>query len=170
MCPTRRLRLLCTTELRVIAMTRSTLTVLLVLTALVGLGCLGDYEVASDYGSASTDSTTEQASGPTADSPPPPPMGDPSSEAPALSQAEQPVAEEPAGPAASPSRPAPPRAVEPTAVDAGPVRSVPSRQPSIRLSTGVALPQSLPTGLRNNSDWSRSLVNMAELRPWGTSF
>ena len=106
-------------------MTRSTLTVLLVLTALLALGCLGDYEVATDYGSASTDSMTEQAPGPTAE---PPPMGDPSGEAPALSPAEQPVADEPARPAASPARP------------------TPSRQPSIRLSTGVALPQSLPTG------------------------
>ena len=125
-------------------MTRSTLTVLLVLTALLALGCLGDYEVATDYGSASTDSTPEQAPGPTADSPPP--MGDPSGEAPALSPAEQPVADEPARPAASPSQPAPPGAVEPTAVEAGPARPTPSRQPSIRLSTGVALPQSLPTG------------------------
>lgn len=133
-------------------MKRSTLTVLLVLTALLGLGCLGEYEVSTDYGSTSGDSTAEQASGRTPDSPPPPPssesppMGDQSVEAAAGSPAEQPVAEEPAGPAASSSQPAPPRAAEPTAGNAGPTRPAPARLPSIRLSAGVALPQSLPTG------------------------
>jgi len=132
-------------------MTRSALTVLLVLTGLVAVGCLGDYQVSTDYGSASGDSTAEQASGPASDSSPPSPASeattrDESGEAATGSPAEQPAEEEPAEPAASPSKPAPPRAVEPRTVDAGPTRPAPSRQPSIRLSAGVALPQSLPTG------------------------
>ncbi|MFH1265623.1 MAG: hypothetical protein ABIK89_07830 [Planctomycetota bacterium] len=120
-------------------MTRPTYAAVLLAMCLFLAGCAGDYEVASDYGSGgNAPPPSEQAAPPTTDSPPAAPS------APESTPASSPGDEVSGGPPASPPPPAP---VPPAA--AGPPATVPmgtSRQPSIKLSAGVALPQSLPTG------------------------
>ncbi|MFH1923481.1 MAG: hypothetical protein ABIP48_26775 [Planctomycetota bacterium] len=119
-------------------MTRPTYAAALLATCLFLAGCAGDYEVASDYGSGgNAPPPSEQAAPPTTDSPPAAPS------APESTPASSPRGEVSGGPPASP----PPAPVPPAA--AGPPATVPMgtpRQPSIKLSAGVALPQSLPTG------------------------
>jgi len=122
--------------------------------ALVLLGC-SDYEMASDYGGAA-DSSAEQA---TPDSPfssdeaDSPPAAGPDGEAAELGPTEGPGAEQASAPSVPPSQtdavgqtPVEPVAPKPRPAPSTPSRPAPSQRPAIKLSAGVAVPQSLPTG------------------------
>jgi hypothetical protein len=113
-------------------MTRPTAALLLLAAALSALGCSDGYETAPAYDSNSLTPSTGQAPEPTTDSPTPSPQ-ESSEPRPTSGQS----ADTPApGPAESPAMNQPAETPPPTA----------AQQPSIRLSAGVALPQSLPTG------------------------
>jgi len=134
-------------------MTRFLLVAPLFCAALVLLGC-SDYEVGTDYGAG--DSPAEKA---TAGSPPSshetdaPPAHGPDDETARPSRSDGPgeeqarVADVPSSQTDAGGQPA----VEPAAPRPRPARSTPSQPTptplsSIKLSAGVALPQSLPTG------------------------
>ena len=123
--------------------------------ALFLLGC-SDYEMASDYGGAA-DSSAEQAtpgSPPSSpDAPDSPPGSGPGGETAELGPAEGPGGAQASAPSVPPSQAAPvgqtrvePAAPKPRPAPSTPSRPAPSQLPSIKLSAGVAVPQSLPTG------------------------
>ena len=122
--------------------------------ALVLLGC-SDYEMASDYGGAA-DSPAEKAtpespfSSDEADSPP---ADGPDGETAELGPAEGPGVERASAPSEPPSQtdavgqqPVEPAAPKPRPAPSTPSRPASPQRPSIKLSAGMAVPQSLPTG------------------------
>ena len=145
----------CTFQLTVMTMIRFTPVAPLLSAALFLLGC-SDYEMASDYGGAA-DSSAEQATPDSApsspDAPDSPPGSGPGGETAELDAAEEPGADEASAPSVPPSHAPPvgqtrgePAAPKPRPAPSTPPRPAPSQLPSIKLSAGVALPQSLPTG------------------------
>lgn len=154
-CPVRPCRSSHTTQVKVILMKRSTALPLLVAAALSTVGCSDGYETAPSYDSGVLAPATSQAPEPTTnsatissrESQKPAPASGPTAEAPGHDSAHLPAMEEPAETPPSPSSP-PPTAALPAASAPPPAEPTPAaaQQPSIRLSAGVALPQSLPTG------------------------
>lgn len=119
------------------AITRPTYPGLLFAACLLLAGCAGEYEMASDVGGAAPRPGSQ--AGPTTTNSPPP-----GASAPESTTASSPGAEASGGPLVSsaPPAPVPPPAADPPAT----VPSGASGQLRIKLSAGVALPQSLPTG------------------------
>lgn len=135
-------------------MTRFTPLAPLVCAALVLLGC-SDYEMASGY-RGPADSRAEKAP---ADSPPSsadqavaPPADGPDGETAKLGPAEGPGGEQASTPSVPPQTdavgqtPVEPAAPRPRPAPSTPSQPAPTQRPSIKLSAGVAVPQSLPTG------------------------
>ncbi len=113
--------------------------------ALVLLGC-SDYEMASDYGGAADSRPSLEE----ADSPP---AAGPDGETAEPGPAQGPGAEQASAPSVPPSQtdavgqtPVEPVAPRPRPAPSTPSQPVPSQRPAIKLSAGVAVPQSLPTG------------------------
>lgn len=146
-------------------MTGSTFPTLVVLTALLAVGCSMEYETTTSHDReapvAAAEGSPEEAGDRAADAPEP---GEPAllrgldaeratppTEPEPTLPGESGPPPAPAAPASAPAISAPPVEPEPTAVEPTPLpsTSVPpagSEQPLIRLSAGVALAQSLPTG------------------------
>lgn len=129
-------------------MTRPTCATILLAAALSVLGCSSDYEVAPAYDSGSLAPQSGQAPQPTTDSPgspsEAPPESHPIAEASQPDPAEPPAMDQPTEPGSYASSPTP--ATLPASAPPTPLEPTGPRQPSIHLSAGVALPQSLPTG------------------------
>jgi len=143
-------------KITVIAMRRSTALPLLLAAALSALGCSDGYETAPAYDSGVLTPPTSQDPEPTTDSatissresPEPSPTSGPADEAPGPGLAELPAMEQPAEtpPMPSASSPPPTPVLPSASTPPTPAEPAAAQQPSIRLSAGVALPQSLPTG------------------------